>query len=136
MGTENKKDEGIRSFTRAIDHLNFGSTQVELSEELHDLTTRMLAHAKKCGREVKGKMVVSLDLLCNGHGELLIQASSKSALAKPKGETSHAWVTASGNVTFQNPRQTELPLREITMDDDPIRDLDDEERQGEENGTE
>lgn len=134
MTDERQVNEGARSFTRTIDKLHYGHTQIELSEELHDLTSRMLAHAKKHNVEVKGKMVVALDLAVDAHHQLLIQISSKSAMAKPKGGTSHAWLTDQGNVTFQNPRQTELPLREVTMDDDPIRDL--EEEEGEENGTE
>lgn len=126
----NPPDEGTRSFTRTVDQLNFGQTQVEMSEELHDLTIRMLNHAKKHACEVKGKMIVTLDLVCDGHGQLGIQASSKSGVAKPKGGTSHAWLTKQGNVTFKNPRQTELPLREVNNEPGDIRDVDAEENKG------
>jgi hypothetical protein len=131
---ENAPDEGTRSFTRTIDQLNFGETQIEMSEELHDLTIRMLAHARKHACEVKGRMTVTLDLTCDGHGQLMIQASSKSGVAKPKGGTSHAWLTPGGNVTFKNPRQQELPLHEVNNEPGDILDIEAGE-QGESNGT-
>ena len=130
METNKTPDEGSRSFTRTIDHLNFGETQIELSEELHDLTVRMLAHARKHSCEVKGKMVVALDLSCDSYGQLLIQASSKVGVSKPKGGASHAWLTPGGNVTFKNPRQQELPLREVNNEPEDVIDVDAEDEEG------
>jgi len=116
-------EEGTRSFTRTLDKLNFGETQIELSDELHDLTVRMLAHARKHECEVKGKLTLTLDLAVDSHGQLLIQASSKSGVAKPKGGASHAWLTPGGNVTFKNPRQEELPLHEVNTEPGEIKDV-------------
>ena len=116
MGDGNKIDDGTRSFTRVLDQINFGQAQVDLSEELQDCCSTLMKQARHHKSEVKGKMTVTLELLMTPHGEMKITCNSKSTINKPKSHGSTTWVTDQGNVTFKNPRQTELPLHEV---DDP-----------------
>ena len=116
MGDGNKIDEGTRSFTRVLDQINHGQAQVDMSEELQEVCTSLMKQARLHKAEVKGKMTVTLDLLMTPHGEMRITCGSKSGINKPKSHGSTTWVTDQGNVTFKNPRQTELPLHDV---DDP-----------------
>lgn len=105
--------EGVRSFTRMLDHIGYGQAQIDLSQELHTVVGQLLDHSQRHDVPVKGKMKVTLDLEVEPHGELRITVGSSHTVSKPKSHGSTAWLSDGGNVTFENPRQTSLPLTEV-----------------------
>lgn len=109
-----EKEEGARSFTRFIDQLAYGEVQGELSEDLHDLISTLQKDASMHQSKAKGALTLKLDIEVDDRGVATVKPLI--TVKKPKSRRSPAtmWVTAGGNLTPQNPRQQELPLREVT----------------------
>ena len=105
--------EGARSITRLLDKVNDGQTQVELSEELHELCKELIATARAKSAKVRGAFDIKFQLDVTARGEVSLTVSHKRTAKKPIPAASHFWMTKGGNLTDTNPQQTKLPLAEV-----------------------
>lgn len=106
-------EEGARSYARTVEMLADGSAQIEMSEELHGLLMALGEEAKARSSKVKGSMTVTLDLSVEPTGIVGVDYSIKTKKPDPRRPGSVLWLTKGGNLSPQNPRQQNLPLREV-----------------------
>lgn len=109
-------DEGARSFTRVLDQMSYGDTVPELSIELRELCSKLLGQARRHEAPAKGSMTLTIDIVVAPRGEMQLAMTTKNTVKKPKAVMSSAWLTEQGNVSFENPRQQSLALREVHHD--------------------
>lgn len=105
--------EGPRSITRLLDKVNDGQTQIELSEELHELCKELIATARAKSAKVRGSFDIKFTLDVTARGEVSLSVAHKRTAKKPIAAPTHFWMTKGGNLTDQNPQQTKLPLTEV-----------------------
>jgi hypothetical protein len=105
--------EGPRSITRLIDKINDGQTQIELSEELHELCKELIATARAKSAKVTGAFDIKLTLAVTARGEVSLSVAHKRTAKKPIPAPAHFWMTKGGNLTDSNPQQTRLALTEV-----------------------
>lgn len=107
--------EGAHSFAVFVSHLEDGDFNVRMSQQLQRLTRALQAEMHEKGVEQEGALSLTLKFSLAPSGLLTISYDSKLKLPSgPKG-SSVAYATAGGNVTFVNPRQQELGLREVKV---------------------
>lgn len=107
-------EEGPRSFAHQIATMCNGATNIEASQELHDLLLALRAEAAARRKNVKGVFKLELHIEVNDDDVVAVAPSIKSKCPEPRRATSIMWLTAGGNLTPENPRQQELPgVREV-----------------------
>lgn len=119
-------EEGPRSFIHFLDELGGGDAARELSEELHELGRKMLAETLTRERKCTGELTLKIKLKAEKNG--LVGTTYEIKRKDPSRSTTPgvAWLTASGNLSSENPRQADLPgLRELPGGRATPRDVDD-----------
>ena len=120
MSTEEPKTEGPRSFTRALEMIAQGDLVHDASEQLHRLLRDVRDEAQARGRAAKGSMTLKLTLSVEPHGIVEITPSISTKTADRKLARGLLYLTPGANLTPENQRQTSLPLREVSMVDEPV----------------
>lgn len=109
-----KKPEGARSFAVFIKDCADGDLHTELSEELHTLLGKLNDLADEFHITAKGELTLKLKLSVDQKGVMGIDHDVVAkCTTKRKRPTAQAWCTPGGNVTFVNPRQLTLGVREV-----------------------
>lgn len=121
---EEPREEGPRSFARFIERVGNGVAHSELSTELHELTSTLQDEAVNRSAKAKGSIVLKLDFEVMPNGICHIRHDITKKTPKPTRHEAVAWLTPKGaNVVFKDPRQTELPLREVGGRTEPAREV-------------
>lgn len=107
-----KQDEGARSFAVLLQAIGEGTFHAECSEQLHELTRRLEAHAYDFSK-AKGTLTLALTVEIDREGVVTIDPDLKLKVPKPARKKGRFWVTPGGNLSPENPKQTTLPLREV-----------------------
>lgn len=119
------KEEGARSFTRALEMLSEGRTVVKLSEELQSMVAALRDEAMARRTQATGELTLKLKVTVEEDGTATVVPESKLTLPKPRTEKTILWLTKGANLTPQNPRQQSLPLREVSEPATKVRGADD-----------
>lgn len=107
-------DEGPRSFSTLLGQLADGEAERDLSEQLLELTKKIQDEALARGDEAKGSLSLKIVITADHKGVATVTYTVD--VKHPKRKTSAAlyWLTKAGNLTPENPRQTKLPLRDVS----------------------
>lgn len=119
---EEQKEEGPRSFTAFLRSVDGGSFEVELAEEMYKLNG-MLAQIASQNGKAKGEITIKLKLEHDPKGR--VDISTDVAVKTPKVARSKSvmWVTRGGNLSDKNPKQADLPFRDVNAKAEPARDV-------------
>jgi hypothetical protein len=101
----------VRPFTEFLLQQAYGGTHDELTYGLHDLIAAVKDHGKA------GSLTLTISVAPVGAGaERQVMVTDRVALKAPTGKrpTSMFFVDDDGNLTRKDPRQPELPLREVS----------------------
>lgn len=98
---------GARPFTQFIQEQRRGALHEELSEQLAETVNAVMEHGKV------GQVTIVLKIKPAGDG--MVQIFDELKIKLPQGEKppSMFFVDKRGNVQRQDPRQTELPIRNL-----------------------
>lgn len=106
-------EEGPRAFGNVLTELDGGMAHVELSQKLFELTRAVREQSQAQNKTVKGTLTLKLEMACEANGVVAVGYSVTTKEPEPKRARSIMWMTRSGNLTPQNPKQQTLPLREV-----------------------
>jgi hypothetical protein len=87
--------------------------------------SRKLAEAIQAAREcsAKASMTVSVTIKPTNDDQVMIDVQCDTKLPKEKMPPSMFWVGEGNTLHTSDPRQPELPLREVIRDEDELRDV-------------
>lgn len=109
MSETEKFEESHRSFAVFLPMLEEGRLNDELSESFRDLIAKLRDHKASTGRNAKGKVTLTVDLLLGSDGTFDVNAEFSIKSPKPIRERTVLWATDGNNLVPQNPAQPELP---------------------------
>lgn len=101
----------VRPFAEFLLQQGYGGTHDELTYGLHDLIAAVKDHGKA------GTLTLKISVAPVGKGdERQVMVTDAVTLKAPEGKrpTSIFFVDSDGNLTRKDPRQPELPLREVS----------------------
>ncbi len=110
--------EGPRAFARFLEQLSDGDAHAELSHELHKLTTALADLANATQGRAKGTLSLKLSLSVDCKGVAAVSYDITTKEPKPSGTASVFWLTHGNNLSVENPRQPNLPVREVKGEED------------------
>lgn len=102
----------IRTFAIFLSDLADGRVHSELTEGLRDLVMTMMESASTNGGKSSGSISLNLGLKYD-RGAFIPNAEVKVKKPKTSYPLSIFWPTADGMLSRQDPRQQNLPLREV-----------------------
>lgn len=108
MSTESERDER-KPFAAFIQEQRNGGLHGELSDAFAELVRSVDEHRKA------GSIVLTIKVAPNNDGQT-VTVTDKLKVTAPEGDRGAAifFVDGDGNLSRRNPRQTELPLREVS----------------------
>lgn len=105
--------EGARSFARFVEQVDDGQAQAEISAAMHKVLIEVKEMADTTCQEVKGAFAVQFQFTANS-GVVDVTYSIASKSPKKKFARTTFFLTAGANLSVENPRQTKLPLHDVT----------------------
>src|SRR5690606_20061851 len=93
--------------------LEDGDFNLRMSQQLHKVTKALQTEVRSKAIEQEAAITLTIKLKLSPSGLLSIAYDSKLKLPGGAKGSSVAYATPGGNVTFSNPRQKELGLREV-----------------------
>lgn len=103
----------VRSFGQFLAEAENGQLHTDLSTALQDLVAALSDAAANTGGKPRGKLTLTLDFRIDG-GVVEVNAEHKITRPKQVRARSIFWATPENHLTRLNPRQRELPLRDVT----------------------
>lgn len=108
------EDEGPRSFSTLLGQLADGEAERDLSEQLLELTKKIQDEALARGSEAKGALSLKIAITADHKGVATVTYVVDVKHPKRRTSAQLYWLTKGGNLTPENPRQTKLPLRDVS----------------------
>lgn len=112
--TPKAEDEGPRSFAVFLTHLSEGEAERELSRQMQALMKQMRDEAIARNGKIKGALAVNFKFIIPPTGPVAVTYDVTSKAPKRVTSEGYFWLTKGGNLTHKNPKQEELPLREVS----------------------
>ncbi len=108
---------GPRNFATTLAELSGGDFNSDLGAEQQKLLATLQDQALSMGREskVKGAITITLKYEVTGRGTVSIAPSMKVTAPRPAHSATHAWVDKSANITWHDPRQGVLNIRDVSV---------------------
>lgn len=104
-----------RAFADVLRELAGGKVYEDLTTQLGEVVTAVMETGKA------GEVSVKLSIKSNGEGSVRVLADVKQKIPSPvMGETLF-FATSSGSLVRNDPRQPELPLREVKQEQAPLK---------------
>jgi hypothetical protein len=125
VSKQETEEEGPRSFAHTMATICDGELNSAASEELHAAVKYLEEEAAGRRSKVKGKFKLEIDLQVDDNGTVLFAYSIKTKVPEPRRQAAVMWITKGGNLSTENPRQTKLPLREVSSRREPAREVED-----------
>lgn len=124
-------NEGPRSFTRSLEAMQDGVLVHELSLEQFKLLKQLFAQAQEMGPGGKAKGELTLKLKFEVGNDQTVDIVPEINTKEPKKlrNSTTAWVTAAGNISWEFPRQETLPNVSLVGTRNPGRTLSQAQRQ-------
>jgi len=106
------EDSGPRSLAVILGQINRGEFLAEANEELHELAKALEQHAAATAGKAKGTFTLKLTLTADGK---TCTISPEVIVKSPKPLRGNAvfWFDRNSNLADRDPRQMDLPLREV-----------------------
>jgi hypothetical protein len=112
----NKENPMSRPFADVVRELAGGTVYEDLTTQLGEVVTAVMETGKV------GELSLKLSIKPNGEGSVRVLADVKQKVpAATLGETLF-FATSSGSLIRNDPRQSELPLREVAATQAPLKD--------------
>lgn len=108
-----KRDEGPRSASVLLQHIDDGELHSELSETIQRVSTELVEIAEHASGKASGTITLTLKLAAKSNGTVAVSADVKSKTPKVVRPGSTFWLTDGGNLSPENPRQAKLPLKPV-----------------------
>ncbi len=97
----------MSNFADVLGNLEGGVTFNQINDQLQELVLAVTQHRKA------GEMTVTLKVAPNGETAVSVIAAFKAKVPEASRGTSVFFVDGGGNLLRRDPRQPELPLREV-----------------------
>ena len=114
MGSSNPNPHEMRNFSTLLSSLEDGQLHSELSEAITEVVAAIQDHA----RDIGGKPKIDFKM---DSGMIEIISDLKVSKPKPVRSKTMLWATPDNNLTARNPKQHELPLRDVTASSSAVR---------------
>ena len=121
--TKKTDDSGIRSFGVFLQGLADGEAELELSDALHELLQQSMEEAKARNSAVKAKLNLEITIQADPRDVVAFGYDIKRKEPQKQRAGTTMFVTKRGLLTLNNPRQCQLPLREVKQPEE-ARDVD------------
>jgi hypothetical protein len=108
-----REDEGPRALGVILAEFEQGSFHADASRDLMKLNLALHDHAKLRGA-ASGEMVLTLKLKCDDQDVVTIAATYKVKAPLAPRRSSVFFLSKGGNLSTRNPKQQELPLRDVS----------------------
>ena len=105
-----------RPFADVVRELASGKIYDDLTTQLGEVVTGVLETGKV------GELSLKLSIKPNGEGSVVVAADVKQKVPAPTVGTTLFFATSSGSLIRNDPRQTEMPLREVKEEPRPLKD--------------
>ena len=106
------KQEGAKSFAVFLGQCEDGELLSALSQKLQALNAALARHAEQA-TTARGSLTLKLSLLCDARGVTTVAADVQTVEPKLPRNASVFWQTAGNNLENKNPKQLEMPLRDV-----------------------
>ena len=107
-------NEPPRGFAVLLQQIDDGALHSEVSEALHTLNGQLAEYVSDYRQTAKGELVIRLSLAAHEDGTVKVLGEVKTKAPKKKQRGQLFWMTKGNNLSPESPRQTKLPLREVT----------------------
>jgi len=108
-------NEGARGFAWSLKQIDDEVFEADCSTEQQILIGKLSHQAGQQFRDVKGELVVKLTYVMSPNGTVRVLGEIASKPPKVARAGSTFWVTPGNNLSTKNPRQMDLPLREVPV---------------------
>jgi len=108
------EDEGPKAFSNLLAGFEDGQLHSDLSKDLMKLNAQLREHAKLRGK-AKGEITLSIKLDADEYEVVTLTTSYKVKAPIPPRRKTTMWLTPGGNLSPANPKQTVLPLRDVSV---------------------
>jgi len=105
----------MNSFTEVIGNYRQGALDEQLAENLREIVAAVIDTGKV------GKLTINLKVSPNGDGSVELDADVKAAVPRVTVGKALFYAEADGTLSRKDPRQPDLPLREVRSEATPIR---------------
>jgi hypothetical protein len=109
-----------RSFTQFLGEIEDGHLQNELTQTLQEVVGDLHNAAVNTGGKSSGTLTIKLSFKVDG-GVIEVTPEVATKLPKVKRGRSIFWATPENNLTRRDPRQRDLPLRDVTASSSTLR---------------
>lgn len=104
-----------RPFADVLRELSGGKVYEDLTTQLGEVVTAVMETGKA------GEVSVKLSIKSNGEGSVRVLADVKQKVPQPNMGETLFFATSSGSLVRNDPRQPELPLREVKAEQAPLK---------------
>jgi hypothetical protein len=108
MSTKESNQRDVRPFSEWLSEQRRGATHTELSEVLNTVTAAVIEHNKI------GEITLKVKIKPGGDGMVIVEDEIKSKIPEPGRAANIYFVDDDANLQREDPRQTRLPLREVS----------------------
>lgn len=108
-------DQSEEGFVKLISSIQDGVLEADLSEQLTEIVSELTAQARDMGGKPKAKLTLNL-LFKLDSGMVEVTADVKVTQPKPVLGKSIFWPTKDNQLSPENPRQLEMPLRDVATE--------------------
>lgn len=117
MTTKDEKDDGAKSFAVLLPQIDDGALHAEATEELRKLLVTLSTTARNRMLISRGEMALKMKFAVTPKGEVTVIGEVTTKAPKGKNPTSTFFLTPGSTLSQRNPRQQELPLRDVSNRD-------------------
>jgi hypothetical protein len=117
--------EGPRGFAVLIQQIDEGCLHAEMSEAIQQACGDLQLLAEHMEKDAKGTVSLTLSFEVSRVGTVRVRGEVKAKTPKMRPAQSVFWLTKGNNLSPENPRQQKLPLREVPVTPEKLRDLPD-----------
>jgi len=104
----------IRNFGTFVADVEDGELHTELTKAVREIVAELHNVAMDQGGSPKGALSITLGFKLD-RGVIEVESAVKTTLPKRRRQRSIFYATADNNLTRRNPRQAELPLRDVNQ---------------------
>lgn len=113
MGKKRELEEGPRNFGVVLSEIDGGACIAELGEKLQEVVNATAEKAAATMRKASGELTIKLLLKTDEKGRVELGWDAKPKLPAPVRSKTMFYVTDGGNLSPTNPKQPNLPFREV-----------------------
>jgi hypothetical protein len=104
--------EENRTFSILVQRLEGGNLHSDLTQAMQDVVAALQDSEREVGGKPTGSITLALKFRLDG-GIVEVRGEVKSTMPKVEREKTVFWATPNNNLTSRNPKQHDLPFRDI-----------------------